>query len=136
MNHVSSPDTEPTRTEHAERIAAYLRAGEERALSLANRGPMRFGPDGGLHPDILEAYWKHGFYVFEGVVGETELNELRADADMMIEHAPVRPGADLDAQRPTCARPGLCPRSLHAGEAALGPLGRYRQAERPPIRTA
>ena len=105
MNHVSTPETEPTRAEHAARIAAYLSAGEKRARGLANRGPMRFGPDGGLHPDILAAYWKHGFYVFEGVIGEAELGELRADADMMIERAPVRPGADLDLRgRPALGR--------------------------------
>ena len=105
MNHVSPPATEPTRVEHAERIAAYLRAGEERARALANRGPVRFGADGRLHPDILESYWKHGFYVFEGVVGEAELNELRADADMMIGRAPVSPGADVDAEgRPALGR--------------------------------
>ena len=105
MNHVSPPATEPTRAEHAERMAAYLRAGEERARALANRGPVRFGRDGGLHPDILESYWMHGFYVFEGVVGEAELEELRVDADMMIGRAPVRPGADLDAQgRPALGR--------------------------------
>ena len=105
MNHVSTPETEPTRAEHAARTAAYLSAGEERARGLANRGPLRFGPDGGLHPDILEAYWKHGFYVFEGVIGEAELDELRADADMMISRAPVRPGADLDLRgRPALGR--------------------------------
>ncbi len=105
MNRVSPRATEPTRAEHAERIAAYLRAGEERARALANRGPVRFGADGRLHPDILEAYWKHGFYVFEGAVGETELDELRADADMMIDRAPVSPGADLDARgRPALGR--------------------------------
>ncbi len=105
MNHVSTPATEPTRAEHAATAAAYLKAGEERARALANRGPVRFGADGGLHPDILEAYWKHGFYVFEGVVGAAELDELRADADMMIGRAPVRPGADVDAEgRPALGR--------------------------------
>ena len=105
MNHVSTPETEPTRAEHAAHMAAYLSAGEKRARGLANRGPVRFGPDGGLHPDILEAYWKHGFYVFEGVVGEAELDELRADADMMIGRAPVHPGADVDAEgRPALGR--------------------------------
>ena len=105
MNHVSPSATEPTRAEHAARTVAYLRAGEERARALANRGPVRFGADGRLHPDILAAYWEHGFYVFEGVVGEEELAELRADTDMMIERAPVRPGADLDARgRPALGR--------------------------------
>ena len=105
MNHVSIQATEPTRAEHAERTAAYLRAGEERARPLGNRGPVRFGADGRLHPDILAAYWEHGFHVFEGVVGEAELAELRADTDMMVERAPVRPGADLDARgRPALGR--------------------------------
>ena len=105
MNHTSPPATAPTRAEHAKRTTTYLRAGEERARGLANRGPVRFGADGSLHPDILKAYWKHGFYVFRGVVGETELEELRRDADMMIERAPMRPGADLDRHgRPALGR--------------------------------
>ncbi len=105
MNHVSPSGTAPTRAEHAERTTAYLRAGEERARELGNRGPVRFGADGGLHPDILEAYWQHGFYVFRGVVGETELEELRRDADMMVERAPMHPGADLDRHgRPALGR--------------------------------
>ena len=96
MNQVSPSGAYPTRAEHAERTAAYLRAGEERARGFANRGPVRFGADGSLDPDILEAYWRHGFYVFRGVVGEAELDELRQDADMVIDRAPVRPGARLD----------------------------------------
>ncbi len=105
MDQVSPPATEPTRAQHAERTAAYFRAGEERARRLANRGPVRFDAKGRLQPDILEAYWEHGFYVFEGVVGEVELQELRADADMMIERAPVRPGADVDSRgRPALGR--------------------------------
>ena len=105
MNEISPLAMEPTRAEHAATVGAYLEAGEERARALANRGPVRFGADGKLYPDILEAYWKHGFYVFEGVVGEAELAELRADADMMIGRAPVRPGADVDAEgRPALGR--------------------------------
>ena len=43
--------------------------------------------------------------MFEGVIGEAELDELRADADMMISRAPVRPGADLDLRgRPALER--------------------------------
>ncbi len=105
MNHVSPLATEPTKAEHAARAAAYLEAGEARACALGNRGPVRFGADGRLHPDILEAYWAHGFYVFEGVVGAAELGELRADLDMAVERAPVRPGVDVDARgRPALGR--------------------------------
>ena len=49
-------------------MQAYLRDGEERAFALGNRGPIRFDRDGRLAPDILEAYWRCGFYVFEGVL--------------------------------------------------------------------
>ncbi len=49
-------------------MQAYLQAGEQRAATLGNRGPIRFTADGALHPDIVEAYWRCGFYVFEGVL--------------------------------------------------------------------
>ena len=60
-------------------MQAYLEAGEERARQLGNRGPIRFGADGLVHPDILEAYWRCGFYVFEGVLGAAELADIEAD---------------------------------------------------------
>lgn len=95
--------SELTRAEHAAAMADYLRRGEERAKQLGNRGPVRFDAQGKLHPDILAAYWEHGFYVFEGVVGQRELDELRADAEEMVERAPVRRDAEVDAQ----GRPAL-----------------------------
>ena len=105
MNQVSPPGPELTRAEHAERTSAYLRAGMERASKLDNRGPVRFGADGSLQPHILEAYRKYGFYVFQGVVGEAELEEIRHAVDTMIEGAPVRPGAGLDRHgRPAFGR--------------------------------
>ncbi len=95
----------PTRTEHAAAMADYIREGERRAAEIGNRGPVRFGADGKLHPDILDAYWRHGYYVFEGVVDAREVAELRADAMNMLERAPVRPGADVDAKgRPALGR--------------------------------
>ena len=83
--------------EHANEMADYFAAGTRRAYELGNRGPIRMGADGKLHPDILDAYWKQGFYVFEGVVDEVELAELRADVDRMLELAPVTPDAEHDA---------------------------------------
>ena len=95
----------PTREEHVAQMAQYRRAGEKLAAEVGNRGPMRLGPDGKLHPDILAAYWRHGFYVFEGMIGADEIAELRADADSMIERAPVSRGAALDAKgRPALGR--------------------------------
>ena len=42
--------------------------------------------------------WKHGFYIFEGVVGREEIEELRRDAAEMLGRAPVSPGAKVDAK--------------------------------------
>lgn len=60
-------------------IQDYLRAGEARAAALGNRGPIRFNADGSLHADIVEANWRCGFYVFEGVLGADELADIEAD---------------------------------------------------------
>jgi len=131
---------ELSREQHAEEMADYLRAGEARAATLGNRGPVRFDQHGRLHPDILEAYWQHGFYVFEGVVDADELAELRADADDMISRAPVRRGAAVDTRgRPALGRdyaiqPYLMVRPLSdpwGGTAALG--GRHPSKMTEPV---
>ncbi|TBR26824.1 MAG: phytanoyl-CoA dioxygenase, partial [Reyranella sp.] len=85
-----------TADDHAKVMAEYSRAGEERARALGNRGPIRLDANGRLAQDILDAYWTHGFYVFEGVAGPEELAELRADVDAILERAPVEPGATID----------------------------------------
>ena len=59
-------------------MQAYLQEGERRAFELGNRGPIRFTEDGKLHPAILEAYWRCGFYVFEGVLKPDELADIDA----------------------------------------------------------
>lgn len=108
MNNIAAPTTTapaPTRAEHQARMAAYAAAGEARARAIGNKGPVRFDADGRLHPDIVAAYWRHGFYIFEGIVSPAELAELRQDAADMLERAPVRPGATVDAQgRPALGR--------------------------------
>jgi len=97
--------TAPSRAEHQARMADYLKAGEARARAIGNKGPVRFGPDGKLHEDIVEAYWRHGFYIFEGVVGAQEIEELRADAMTMLERAPATPGGKVDGKgRPAMGR--------------------------------
>lgn len=96
---------EPTAAEHAVSMASYLQEGETRALAAGNRGPARFNDEGKLHPDILAGYWKHGFYIFEGVIDDAEIEELRACTHDMIERAPVRKGADKDSRgRPALGR--------------------------------
>jgi len=83
--------------EHAKIMADYIRRGEKAAYRLANRGPIKFGSDGRLAPDILDAYWKYGFYVLEGVVDDQELADLRTDIEAVLTAAPVTPEAEIDA---------------------------------------
>jgi ectoine hydroxylase-related dioxygenase (phytanoyl-CoA dioxygenase family) len=109
MNELSppaqTPAKTPTRAEHAASMVAYQAEGVRRAAEIGNRGPVRLGPDGKLHPDIVAAYWEHGYYIFEGVIGAEEVEALRGDAINMLERAPVRPGADVDAKgRPALGR--------------------------------
>jgi hypothetical protein len=79
-----------------EAMEAYFREGEARALALGNRGPIRFGPDGKLLPDIVDAYLRTGFYVFEGVIAPGELAELKAEFFALLDRAPTGPGSKVD----------------------------------------
>jgi hypothetical protein len=88
----------PTRAQHAAGMMDYMREGERLAGTLGNRGPLRRNAQGEIHRGILDAFFEHGFYVFEGVIDRTEIDALRADVDNMIERAPVRRDAKLDAR--------------------------------------
>ena len=57
----------------------YLKAGEKLALSLNNRGPIKFNKDGSLHKDILSSYTENGFYIFENVYEKSELLDIEND---------------------------------------------------------
>ena len=82
----------------------YLRAGEKRAFALGNRGPIRFTDKGELHPEIVEAYWRCGFYVFEGALRPEELADIERDLHDILDRLPVEKGAALDAKgRPALA---------------------------------
>ena len=78
--------------EHEAAMVAYRKAGEARAMALGNRGPIRYNPDGTLHDDIVEAYWRCGFYVFEGVIGAEELADIERDVQAILDRAPTVPG--------------------------------------------
>ena len=66
-------ETTLTVDEHRSAMDAYISEGKERALALGNRGPLHFDSDGNIHPDIMEAYWRCGFYVLENVIGNSEI---------------------------------------------------------------
>ena len=74
----------------------YVRAGEERARSLNNRGPLRFDDDGQLSRDILDAYQEHGFYVLTNVLSSEEAEDLTQELDALMDNAPVVPDGMLD----------------------------------------
>jgi Phytanoyl-CoA dioxygenase (PhyH) len=79
-----------------EAMVRYRREGEARAAALGNRGPIRFTPSGGVDPEILEAYDRTGFYIFEGVLSPDELEDIERDVIAMLDNAPVAKGAALD----------------------------------------
>ncbi len=104
MSEILERSGEPlTKEAHAEGLRAYREAGQKREQAIGNRGPLRLGDDGKLHPDILEAFHTQGFYIFEGVIDADEIAALRHDANVMLERAPVNRDAKVDAQ----GRPAL-----------------------------
>jgi hypothetical protein len=93
-------------------MQAYLRDGERKAFELGNRGPIKLDQNGKLTQDILDAYWRTGFYVFEGVLKPDELADIEADVKDIIERLPVEKGSPVDKHgRPalavTCKAPTL-----------------------------
>ncbi len=87
----------PSPPEHGS-MADYLEEGAARARSLNNRGTLRFNDRGRLASDIIEAYERIGFYVFENVINEGELAELDSDLAGLLDRAPAGEGLDVDAQ--------------------------------------
>ena len=77
---------------------AYVREGEEMAFALGNRGAIKFNADGTLNEDIVEAYWRVGFYVFEGALGDGEIEDLQADLAHAFERAPRTKDAVVDVK--------------------------------------
>ena len=79
-------------------MAQYRKHGEERALRLGNRGALRFDRGGQLDPEILDAYSRCGFYVFEGLLGKEELEDIERDVAEILARAPVNKEAKVDRQ--------------------------------------
>ncbi|MGR8950191.1 MAG: phytanoyl-CoA dioxygenase family protein [Gammaproteobacteria bacterium] len=101
----------------------YLREGEERAYALGNRGPIRFDDQGRLAQDILDAYWRCGFYVFTEVLKADELADIEADVADIVERLPITEGALLDVHgRPAIASDCEAP-TLFWAKPLSDPLG-------------
>jgi ectoine hydroxylase-related dioxygenase (phytanoyl-CoA dioxygenase family) len=87
-----------TASEYRDSIEPYVQQGIERAERLGNRGPIKFAADGKLAPEIIEAYRRTGFYVFEGLVQADEISLLQEEMESLLERAPVDNGATVDLQ--------------------------------------
>ena len=81
--------------EQADAMRTYLVEGEKQALIMSNRGPLRFDAGGNLAQDIQDAYSKYGFYVFEGVLAEDELDDIKTDLHAIREAYPSEPNGKL-----------------------------------------
>ncbi len=108
--------------EHSQGMDKYMRDGTSRALALDNRGPIKLNEDGTLDEAILEAYWKHGFYVFKEVIGLQELAELRTDVDRVLREAPKEP-TELIQGLPAARAPGLKRPPYRFAKPLSDPLG-------------
>ena len=84
-------------------LADYMAQGAARAQALDNRGPIRRTASGAIDPAILEAYSRHGFYIFENVFGAEELRDLETDFEEIMDRLPTHKGSRVDAK----GRPAL-----------------------------
>ena len=104
-------------------MASYKRKGTKKALAMSNRGPIRYGPDGQLDPAILDAYWREGFYVFEGVVDADERRDIERDVAELIDRAPVAKDAELDKHGRPALGSDCLGRSVRMVRPLSDPLG-------------
>ncbi len=77
-----------TADQYQRALRPYIEAGEQRAAELGNRGPIEFDQNGGLTPEILDAYWRTGFYVFENLIDQEEIGHLRSAMRSLLDRAP------------------------------------------------
>lgn len=104
-------------------MARYKSEGTEKALAMSNRGPITFGPDGKLDPAILEAYWREGFYVFEGVVGPEERQDIENDVADILDRAPVAKDAKVDKHGRPALGSDCAGRTVRMVKPLSDPLG-------------
>ena len=84
--------------DEADAMKAYLINGEKNALALDNRGPIAFDENGNLSSTIKEAYSKNGFYIFEGVLNNEEVEDIKEDLENLRQQFPTGPESTLNAK--------------------------------------
>ena len=109
--------------ESADEVRQYMIDGQKRALALPNRGPLKFDKAGNIHPDILGAYSEFGFYIFETVISEEELADVKGDLAALRSNFPKHMGAETDTQgRPALGSQNTAP-TLQWARPLSDPLG-------------
>jgi len=107
----------------ADAMKVYLIEGQAKALALPNRGPLKFNVDGTVSQDILNAYSEFGFYIFENVLSEEELGDVKDDLATMRENFPTHMGAETDRHgRPALGADNKAP-TLQWAKPLSDPLG-------------
>ena len=84
--------------DEADAMKAYLINGEKNALALGNRGPIAFDENGDLSSAIKEAYSKNGFYIFESVLNNEEVEDIKEDLENLRQQFPTGPESTLNAK--------------------------------------
>ena len=84
--------------DEADAMKTYLINGEKNALALGNRGPITFDENGNLSPTIKEAYSENGFYIFEGVLNNEEVEDIKEDLENLRQQFPTGPESTLNAK--------------------------------------
>ena len=84
--------------DEADAMKRYLINGEKNALALGNRGPITFDENGNLSPAIKESYSKNGFYIFEGVLNNEEVEDIKEDLENLRQQFPTGPESTLNAK--------------------------------------
>jgi hypothetical protein len=109
--------------ENEAEMVRYREEGTARSLAMDNRGPICFDDDGKLDPVILDAYWKYGFYVFTGVVGEEERRDIELGVADVLDRMPLSPDGKVDKHGHPAVGAGLKGRGPRLVKPLSDPLG-------------
>ena len=113
-------------------MVRYRAEGERRAWRSAIAGRSASTRTATSIPRFVEAYSRCGFYVFEGVLKEDELDDIERDVADMLARAPVTRGAKVDRQgRPALGADCTAP-NISWVKPLSDPLGGTEPRERPP----
>ncbi len=67
------------------------------ALDLPNRGPLSVDETGNVDSNVVNAYWKYGFYVLKHVLSKDEMADLSTEFDDLLQRAPTKTLGERDS---------------------------------------